>query len=145
RLVEYGVERWADERAAVEVGDRVRVARAIGTVALVTAAAGPPSSSGVGSSGPRCPAGHAPLGHVPHPLRIAAPDWLDQAGTSAATTSRQRRPDGRVTRSARARRGGRAPRPGPVPRRVRALLRPLPASSHLMLLTIPAFLSLGSC
>ncbi|WP_007515162.1 M56 family metallopeptidase [Pseudofrankia saprophytica] len=145
RLVEYGVERWADERAAVEVGDRVRVARAIGTVALVTAATGPPSSPGSASTGSRCPAGHTSLGAAPSALRIATPDWLAEPEPSAATVSRRARRGDPVRRPPRASRTGRAPRPGPVPRRVRALLRPLPASSHLMLLTIPAFLSLGSC
>ena len=32
--VEYTVERWADERAAEEIGDRRRVARAIATAAI---------------------------------------------------------------------------------------------------------------
>jgi len=175
RLVEYGVERWADERAAVEVGDRVRVARAIGAVALVSAAAGPPmaaragtasdgrhgdgdghdddgdgdgegqdglgdgargggrslgggglgggrarggggglgSGEGLGSDsdsdsggddglgggaagrhgavGPRRPAGHAALGPTPHTLRIATPDWLAEAQRATAAARRTRR------------------------------------------------------
>jgi|GEM_PF-1063523 len=149
RLVEYGVERWADERAAIEVGDRVRVARAIGTVALVSAAAGPPvragaSPAGTSPAGPRCPTGgHGSPGPTPHALRIATPGWLEEPRHAAVAASRRaRRPTGLDRQRPR---GDRAPRPGPVPRRVSALLRPLPASSHLMLLTIPAVLSLSSC
>ena len=37
------------------------------------------------------------------------------------------------------------PQPGPVPRRVRALLRPLPRGAYLSLLVIPAIVSLSSC
>ncbi|ADP79954.1 M56 family metallopeptidase [Pseudofrankia inefficax] len=160
RLVEYGVERWADERAALEIGDRALVARTIGAVALATAAAGPArSTSGARSSGarssgkpnrtrrlparaaaatpgtPRCPAhqsGHHPV--EPHALRITSPAWLTER--PRRYPSRWRTPYARLRPAAQ---------PGPVPRRVSALLRPLPSSSHRMLVTIPAILSLSSC
>ncbi|MBL7494911.1 M56 family metallopeptidase [Frankia sp. CNm7] len=120
RLVEFGVERWADERAALEIGDRARVARAIGVAALAGAARSPVGSAPVGAG---CPAGHVALAPAPSVLRIAAPGWRE--GHVAA--------------------GRREIRPGPVPRRVLALLRPLPSSGHLSLLAIPAVLSLCSC
>ncbi|WP_407566860.1 M56 family metallopeptidase [Polymorphospora sp. A560] len=37
------------------------------------------------------------------------------------------------------------PRPGPVPRRIAALLRPVPAGRHLTLLAAPALVVAGSC
>jgi Zn-dependent protease with chaperone function len=154
RLVEYGVERWADERAALEIGDRALVARTIGAVALATAAGPARSTSAARSSGKparirrlparatapapgaaRCPthqSGHQPV--EPHALRITSPGWL--ADRPSRSPSRWRTPYARLRPAAQ---------PGPVPRRVSALLRPLPSSSHRMLVTIPAILSLSSC
>ena len=180
RLVEYGVERWADEQAALEIGDRTRVARTIGAVALAAAAAGPAPSAGVpASAGPAAPepsgtawrtssrlpmlpaapakatqpdagltetgsAGAAPAeaawlpqaGNAsvqPRTLRIAPLSWL--SGRPAQAGSGRRRPLARRLR----------PAPGPVPRRVNALLRPAPSGRHRMLVTIPAILSLSTC
>ncbi|WP_045878062.1 M56 family metallopeptidase [Pseudofrankia sp. DC12] len=157
RLVEYGVERWADERAALEIGDRALVARTIGAVALATAAAGSAaparSASASPSSGKPAPArrlsaraaapapgaswcpthqsGRHPV--EPHALRITSPAWL--VDRPRRTPSRWRPRYARL----------RPAQPGPVPRRVSALLRPLPSSRHRMLVTIPAILSLSSC
>jgi Zn-dependent protease with chaperone function len=156
RLVEYGVERWADERAALEIGDRARVARTIGTVALATTTSGPSLTAGrsrtAGRSFAAGPARAAPTtrpaeaanqppsrfsahqtGKIePHILRIAAPGWEAVAGVAALSW---RKPLNWLHPA----------RPGPVPRRVRALLRPVPSSSHRMLVTIPAILSLSTC
>lgn len=158
RLVEYGVERWADERAALEIGDRALVARTIGAVALATAASGPASALMGSTPRPRssgrparirrpsaraataapgaswCPT-HQPSSRVvePHTLRITSPGWLTDRPDRIARW--WPRPYGLL----------RPAQPGPVPRRVSALLRPLPSSSHRMLVTIPAILSLSSC
>ncbi|MBX6388791.1 MAG: M48 family metalloprotease [Frankia sp.] len=98
RLVEYGVERWADEQAADAVGgNRRRVAHAIGAAALLA------SARATGGA----------------PARPAS-------ALGIAASSRQQ------------------DRPGPVPRRVRALLNPLPGASRVLLLAAPAAVSVGS-
>jgi hypothetical protein len=168
RLVEYGVERWADEEAALVVGDRVRVARTIGTVALVTAAAssqGPqPAAPGSGTAPPPPAAQRTQVTAPParprpgrHRTRHAAAHSqhvCQVCGARPATIRRGPRPR-RITAPdvpavassflARLpwRPGG--PRPGPVPRRVRALLRPMPGGLYLALLIIPVSVSLTSC
>ncbi|GAA1022556.1 hypothetical protein Aple_096930 [Acrocarpospora pleiomorpha] len=50
-VIAYVVERWADERAATRLGNRVQVARAIGAAALVRSPA--PPGNGVGFLGGR--------------------------------------------------------------------------------------------
>lgn len=70
--VEYTVERWADERAAEEVGDRRRVARAIATAAIA-AKNDPPRrrfAAVLGIGGVRGSA--AMTGAGPVPRRVAA-------------------------------------------------------------------------
>jgi hypothetical protein len=88
--VGYAVERWADERAAAETGDRALTARAIARAALATAAAPPDRDAAVTALG-----------------------LITQEG--------ERRDAGEP-----AKRKGRTARPGPVPRRVAALLAPPP-------------------
>jgi Zn-dependent protease with chaperone function len=82
--VAYTVERWADERAAEECGDRRQVARAVGKAALATS-------------------------------RSSAPRRLPQAVLGLLGLPRRAAGD----------------RPGPVPRRVAALLAPPPAHHPL--------------
>jgi beta-lactamase regulating signal transducer with metallopeptidase domain len=88
--VGYAIERWADEHAAAETGDRALTARAIAHAALATAAAPP-----------------------------------DRGAAMTAL--------GLITQE------GRAGRPGPVPRRVAALLAP-PAGLSLLLLAAAVLL-----
>jgi Zn-dependent protease with chaperone function len=85
--VGYAVERWADERAATETGDRALTARAIARAALASSAA---------------PAERAP-------------------DTAAAALGLIARGQGR---------------PGPVPRRVAALLIPPPGLSPLLIAAV---------
>ena len=89
----YSVERWADEHAAAEAGDRALTARAIARAALAAAAARPDREPAV-----------AALGLI---------------------TEHDQEPSGESGRH----RG----RPGPVPRRVAALLAPSPGLSPLLL------------
>lgn len=96
--VGYTVERWADERAAAETGDRPLAARAVARAALATKAAPP----------------HAPAPVPSLPVIAAGPVvhngvWLHRPRTS---------------------------RPGPVPRRVAALLNPPPRPRLLLLATV---------
>ncbi len=82
--VGYAVERWADERAAAQVGDRVLTARAIARAALATTAAPPgrdPTLAALGIIGscgrePARPANasraSALRGAGPVPRRVAA-------------------------------------------------------------------------
>ncbi|WP_436762235.1 M56 family metallopeptidase [Streptosporangium sp. V21-05] len=86
-LVGYLIERWADEQAAAQTGDRRATARAIGVAALLS------------------PDGATPSGAVPFAGRRA---------------------------------------PGPVPRRIAALLKPLPSPRGAFLLAVPALVALGS-
>ncbi|GAA0831008.1 M56 family metallopeptidase [Streptosporangium amethystogenes subsp. fukuiense] len=86
-LVGYLIERWADEQAAEQIGDRRATARAIAMAALLSHDDG------------------APSGAVP---------FL-------------------------ARRG-----PGPVPRRIAALLKPLPGPRGAFLLVVPVLVAAGS-
>lgn len=75
--VGYAVERWADERAAAETGDRVLTARAIARAALASSAS-PPAGPLARGPGGRLPRGAAlpahgiarPPGQVPR--RVAA-------------------------------------------------------------------------
>lgn len=72
--VEYTVERWADECAAIVVGDRRLVAHAIGRAALAAKATRPrravPAVLGAVFSGPRPLRAHAAAGPIPR--RVAA-------------------------------------------------------------------------
>ncbi|MEU0483499.1 M56 family metallopeptidase [Streptosporangium sp. NPDC006013] len=86
-LAGYMIERWADERAAEQTGDRRATARAIGEAALLS------------------PGGEMPSGAVP---------FLGLRG------------------------------PGPVPRRIAALLKPLPSPRGAFLLAVPVLVAAGS-
>jgi hypothetical protein len=100
----YTVERWADERAAAQAGDRALAARAIARAALATSAA---------------PAGrHAAM---------AALGLITQEGDSPQDGGHRASP-----RSAQLPRG-QLYRAGPVPRRVAALLAPPPRLRLLLL------------
>jgi hypothetical protein len=88
--VGYTVERWADERAAAETGDRALAARAVARAALATA---------------------------------ASPPDRDAAVTALGLITQEGERRGNAEAAGRKRR---APRPGPVPRRVAALLAPSP-------------------
>jgi hypothetical protein len=94
--VGYDIERWADERAAAETGDRALTARAIARAALATAAAPPDRDAAVTALG-----------------------LIIQEGEPSAAP-RSAAPRSAAPRSA-ASRGA-----GPVPRRVAALLAPPP-------------------
>jgi hypothetical protein len=91
----YAVERWADEQAAAEAGDRTLTARAVARAALAASAAPPERDPAV-----------AALGLI--------------------TEQEQARPGTGET-------GRRRGRPGPVPRRVAALLAQPPGRSPLLL------------
>jgi Zn-dependent protease with chaperone function len=99
----YAVERWADERAAAETGDRALTARAIGRAALATSAC-PPARDGAMTV-----------------LGLIISDG-DSGGARGGEHPRARRPDKANLRGA-----------GPVPRRVAALLAPPPERSPLLL------------
>jgi hypothetical protein len=94
----FAVERWADEHAAAEAGDRKLTARAIARAALAASAAPPDRDPAI-----------AALGLI--------------------TEHEQGRP---------AVGGRRRGRPGPVPRRVAALLAPPPGLSPLLLVAAAA-------
>jgi Zn-dependent protease with chaperone function len=110
----YTVERWADERAAAQAGDRTLAARAIARAALATSAA-PPER-------------HAAM---------AALGLITQEGESRQDGGRRpglhrARPDRAQSDRARSDRA-QLHRAGPVPRRVAALLAPPPRLSLLLL------------
>ena len=110
--VGYVIERWADESAATETGDRPLAARAVARAALATAASPPDRDAAMTALG-----------------------LITQDG--------ERRGNGEPPRGKpRMARERRAPRPGPVPRRVAALLAPPPglAPGPSMLLLAAAVL-----
>jgi hypothetical protein len=99
----YAVERWADEHAAAEAGDRALAARAIARAALA-------------ASAPRS-----------RPDRAAVPAV---AALGLITEHEQDRPGASAWHRGR---------PGPVPRRVAALLAPPPGLSPLLLVAAVVF------
>jgi hypothetical protein len=123
--VGYTVERWADERAAADVGDRPLAARAIARAAMATTAA-PPDRAGPANA----------LGLVP----------VDADRDPAHGSGSHPRADGGGARKDRGRhrftRPGRR-RPGPVPRRVAALLLPPPRLRLLLLGAAVALVALS--
>ena len=100
--VGYTVERWADERAAGATGDRALAARAIARAALASSAA--------------------------PPVRDAALAALGMTGATHAVSGQPGTRRGPVSRLDRLRGLG----PGPVPRRIAALLAPPPRRSLLL-------------
>ena len=115
--VGYTVERWADERAAAQARDRALAARAVARAALATSAA-PPARPITAALGLITQEGDHPLGDHPQ--------GDPQAG-------------GRRSGPPRAR----PRRPGPVPRRVAALLAPPPRLPLLLLGTAIAVVAVS--
>jgi hypothetical protein len=122
--VTFTVERWADETAARDCGDRRLAARAIGKAALASAARavpGRPPADALGIAGPF-------LIHGATRLRGVA--WLPGLARR-----------GRATRLGRALGLGGA---GPVPRRVAALLAPPPRVRPLLVAAVAAVVLVSS-
>ncbi len=124
--VTYTVERWADETAARDCGDRRLAARAIGKAALASAARampgpGRPRVGALGIAGPFLMRGAT---------RLRGVTWLP------GLTRR-----GRATRLGRALGLGGA---GPVPRRVAALLAPPPRVRPLLVAAVAAVVLVSS-
>ncbi|MFF2214969.1 M56 family metallopeptidase [Streptomyces antibioticus] len=118
--VAYTAERWADEEAARAVGNRRTVARAIGKAALVShGAAPPPGLAALVPPGVAAPPGLAAL--VPP---VAAPP----PGLAALVPPGAAPPPGLAALAGLP--AFAAPAPGPVPRRVTALLAPAPTPRH---------------
>ncbi|WP_435240692.1 M56 family metallopeptidase [Streptomyces cucumeris] len=92
--VGYCAERWADEEAAREVGDRRVTARAVGKAALVSRGTPDPALAGFATPGPVPRRVAALLGPVPParrwpPVRTAAglALWIAAVGTAASALS----------------------------------------------------------
>ncbi len=100
----YTVERWADERAAAQAGDRALAARAIARAALAASAAPPERDAAMAALGLITQEGDSP-----------------QDGGHRASPRSARLPRGQLYRA------------GPVPRRVAALLAPPPRLRLLLL------------
>ncbi|MBI0294180.1 M56 family metallopeptidase [Streptomyces sp. PRKS01-29] len=94
RAVAYCAERWADEEAAREVGDRTVTARAVGKAALVSRGTPAATLAGFAAPGPVPRRVAALLGPVPPaqywPPAWTAPGlaaWIAAAGTAASAVS----------------------------------------------------------
>ncbi|WP_018500234.1 M48 family metalloprotease [Parafrankia discariae] len=135
-LIDYAIERWADEQAAQEVGDRRSVAQVVGTAALAaTEQADRPSTAAERADAPLADPGHG------EPTRSTRP-----AGRPGLARPRRRRSGAVSPAMLRAGAPGRGPRPGPVPRRIAALLdAPLRGNYGLLLVALPAALAAASC
>jgi Zn-dependent protease with chaperone function len=110
----YTVERWADERAAAQAGDRTLAARAVARAALATSAAPPGRRAAMTVLGLITQEGHNPQEGEP------------SVGRPSASL-----PSASLPRASLPRAGLR--RAGPVPRRVAALLAPPPRLRLLLL------------
>jgi len=112
--VEYSVERWADESAALAVGDRRLVARAIASAAIAAkatkAAQARAGAFGMLGGARDALSGRGLFGRVGIWLGLGRRDGLAGAGAGAGPVPRR---DGLAGA-------------GPVPRRVAALLAPAP-------------------
>ncbi|CUU53927.1 Peptidase family M48 [Parafrankia irregularis] len=121
-VIDYAIERWADEQAASVVGDRRSVAHVVGTAALAA------TEQAV--------------------VEQAAVEQSAVVGAAERRTGRRLFP-GRLreprTAKLRAVAAGGGPRPGPVPRRVAALLAAPQRRNRLLLAALPAALALASC
>lgn len=84
-VVSYTTERWADEEAAREVGDRRTVARAIGRAALVSRGTPLPTLAGLAAPGPVPRRVAALLG--PAPATRAWPSAFTAVGVAAWTAA----------------------------------------------------------
>ncbi|WP_326841110.1 M56 family metallopeptidase [Streptomyces sp. NBC_01558] len=92
--VAYSVERWADEAAALQVGDRRVTARAVGKAAIISRAAPDPALASFAVPGPvprRVAAllNPAPIARIWPPTRTAAglAAWTAVAGTALSAMS----------------------------------------------------------
>jgi hypothetical protein len=128
RAIAHGVERWADEDAAREIGDRGAVARAVARAALHVHA----STSGAGT-----PDGAASRDGAAFPHGAAFPDGAATVGSGITAGVRATQP---------VRAAGTAAIGGQVPDRVQALLLAPPRARLLPVLALTALLaaSLGS-
>ncbi|MCK9932909.1 M48 family metalloprotease [Frankia sp. Mgl5] len=164
-LIDYAIERWADEQAAQEVGDRRSVAHVVGTAALAATkqADRHSAASGTGSSriGRRVPStlqrivrGPGRAGEPCHDLVRGEHAPHAQSAPPARRSKHRGLARGRRQRAEavppamlRAGAPGRGPQPGPVPRRIAALLdAPLRGNRGLLLLVaLPAALAAASC
>jgi Zn-dependent protease with chaperone function len=120
----YTVERWADERAATQAGDRRLTARAIARAALATSAAPPDRDAAMSALGLITQEGEEP------------PEDQRRVGPPSASLPRGSRRRGSL--SGAVPRSAGLPRvslsgAGPVPRRVAALLAPPPRLRLLLL------------
>ena len=109
----YTVERWADERAAAQAGDRNLAARAVARAALATSAAPPDRDAAMTALG------------------LITQDREPRAGEPGAGEPRAGEPRAKQPRAGRHR--GDRHRAGPVPRRVAALLAPPPRMRLVLL------------
>ena len=109
----YTVERWADERAATQAGDRTLAARAIARAALATSAAPPGRDAAMTALGLITQEGE----------RLAGPPRVDQHRVDEHSVDEHRADEHRADLH----------RAGQVPRRVAALLAPPPRLRLLLL------------
>ena len=161
RTVDYTVERWADEQAAVQAGNRALAARAIARAALATSAAPPDRGAAMSALGlvtqedkgqePQENQACAGVSRASLPRAVLPGTGLSGAslpgaGLSRAALSRAGLPRSGLSRLGLPRSGlsrlglsrGSLPRvnlrgAGPVPRRVAALLAPPPRLRLLLL------------
>lgn len=125
--VGYTVERWADEHAASVTGDRRTVARAIGKAALAGHRGTPAPAPGI-------------LGGLPG--RVLNPVLGSVLGRGLG---RPLADLGRRLVPLPGRGRARTATPGPVPRRVAALLSPPPQSRPLLIALTLALLAVTAC
>jgi hypothetical protein len=125
----YTVERWADERAAAQAGNRTLAAMAIARAALATAQAPPERDAAMAAlgvitqEGDRRQDGERPAGppRAPSPRAQAAGARIAVAQSAGAPSGPGQPGRGQVRQA------------GPVPRRVAALLAPPPRLPLLLL------------
>jgi Zn-dependent protease with chaperone function len=123
----YTVERWADERAAAQAGNRALAARAIARAALATAAAPPGRDSAMATLGLITQEGQAPADggqRADLPPADPSPSGPPAAALHPAALPPTALPSAGLRRA------------GPVPRRVAALLGPPPRRRLLLLAAV---------
>lgn len=116
----YTVERWADERAAAQAGDRTLAAMAVARAALATSQAPPERDAAMSA-----------LGLITQEDDGRPEDGARAPRPRARSTRDRSSPSGRNGSSGR----GQLHQAGPVPRRVAALLAPPPRLPLLLLAT----------
>jgi Zn-dependent protease with chaperone function len=125
----YTVERWADERAAAQAGDRALAARAIARAALATSAAPPDRDAAISALGLITQEDDDPR------------EAQARANPPCASLPRVGGPGGNLPRVSLPR--GSLRRAGPVPRRVAALLAPPPRLRLLLLAAAIVFVAVS--